>query len=77
MMSVGARGVVSVVSNIAPKQTAELCGLHTKGKTADAARLHLKMFPLIKSLFIETNPIPGQGRPGAPRASAGQARACL
>lgn len=58
MMSVGAKGVVSVVSNIAPKQTAELCRLFLKGETEKAERLHVKMFPLIKALFTETNPIP-------------------
>ncbi len=58
MMAAGAKGVISVVSNIAPKATAELCALFLKGKTDAAAKLHLKMFPLIKSLFVETNPIP-------------------
>lgn len=58
MMSVGARGVVSVVSNIAPKETAALCAHALKGENAKAAALHLKMFPLIKALFVETNPIP-------------------
>jgi 4-hydroxy-tetrahydrodipicolinate synthase len=51
MMSVGAQGVVSVLSNVAPKQTARLCARREPA-------LHLKMFPLIKALFSETNPIP-------------------
>ncbi|MBU2573076.1 MAG: 4-hydroxy-tetrahydrodipicolinate synthase [Elusimicrobia bacterium] len=58
MMSVGARGVVSVVSNIAPAETAQMCALFLKGETEGAARLHHKLFPLIKALFVETNPIP-------------------
>ena len=58
MMSVGAKGVVSVVANIAPKQTQALCAAALKGDYRKAAALHLKLFPLIKSLFIETNPIP-------------------
>jgi 4-hydroxy-tetrahydrodipicolinate synthase len=58
MMSVGARGVVSVVSNVAPKETARLVDLFLKGKNKEAAALHLKLFPLIKALFVETNPIP-------------------
>ncbi|NNN06822.1 MAG: 4-hydroxy-tetrahydrodipicolinate synthase [Elusimicrobia bacterium] len=58
MMSVGARGVVSVVANVAPKQTAALVSAFRKGDVAKAAALHLKMFPLIKALFVETNPIP-------------------
>jgi len=58
MMAVGAKGVVSVIANIAPKETAALCRHFIKGDTAKAQKLHLKMFPLIKALFAETNPIP-------------------
>jgi len=58
MMSVGARGVVSVAANVAPKQTAALVSAFLKGDVKKAAALHLKMFPLIKALFVETNPIP-------------------
>lgn len=58
MMSVGARGVVSVLANVAPKETAALCAAFLKGDARRAAALHLKMFPLIKALFLETNPIP-------------------
>lgn len=58
MMSVGAKGVVSVVANIAPRQTQALCEAALKGDYRKAAALHLKLFPLIKSLFVETNPIP-------------------
>jgi 4-hydroxy-tetrahydrodipicolinate synthase len=58
MMSIGARGVVSVVANIAPKETAALVAAHLKGDTKKAAALHLKLYPLVKAMFIETNPIP-------------------
>ena len=58
MLSVGARGVVSVVSNVAPRQTKALCAAFASGKTREAARLHGKLFALIKALFCETNPIP-------------------
>ena len=58
MMSVGARGVVSVAANAAPKQTAALVSAFLKGDVKKAAALHLQMFPLIKALFVETNPIP-------------------
>lgn len=58
MLAVGARGVVSVLSNAAPRQTQRLCELFLSGKTAEASKLHLKLFPLIKALFVETNPIP-------------------
>lgn len=58
MMSIGARGVISVVANIAPRETQALCAAALKGDHKRAAALHLKLFPLIKSLFVETNPIP-------------------
>ena len=50
--------LIGVVANIAPKQTQALCAYALKGDYMKAAALHLKLFPLIKSLFIETNPIP-------------------
>ena len=58
MMSVGARGVISVVSNLAPLETAKMCALFSEGGTAKAAKIHHSLFPLVKKLFIETNPIP-------------------
>ncbi len=58
MMSVGAKGVVSVVANVAPKQTQALCEAALKGDYKKAAALHLKMLPLVKAMFVETNPIP-------------------
>ncbi len=58
MMAVGAKGVVSVVANVAPKETQALCAAVLKSDLKKAAALHLKLFPLVKSLFLETNPIP-------------------
>jgi 4-hydroxy-tetrahydrodipicolinate synthase len=58
MMSVGARGVVSVTANVAPKQTSALVAAHLKGDAKRAAELHRKLFALTKALFVETNPIP-------------------
>jgi 4-hydroxy-tetrahydrodipicolinate synthase len=58
MMAVGARGVISVVANVAPRPTAALVSAFLKGDARRAAALHLKLFPLIKALFAETNPIP-------------------
>ena len=51
MLSVGAAGVISVVANVLPRETARLVATRS-------AALHLKLFPLIKALFVETNPIP-------------------
>ena len=58
MMAVGARGVISVASNIAPELVSKMCGAFRKGRTAGSAELHRKLFPLVKALFVETNPIP-------------------
>ncbi|MFA6316213.1 MAG: 4-hydroxy-tetrahydrodipicolinate synthase [Elusimicrobiota bacterium] len=58
MMAVGAAGVISVIANIAPRQTADMVAAAAKGDWKRARALHLRMFPLVKALFIETNPIP-------------------
>ncbi|PKM98751.1 MAG: 4-hydroxy-tetrahydrodipicolinate synthase [Elusimicrobia bacterium HGW-Elusimicrobia-3] len=58
MMSVGARGVISVVSNIAPAAASRMCALFQAGDLAGAAAAHRRLFPLVKTLFCETNPIP-------------------
>ncbi len=58
MMSVGARGVISVVSNVTPKEMVEMCEEFLQGEIEDAAKLHHRLFGLIKALFVETNPIP-------------------
>ncbi|HAH05171.1 MAG TPA: 4-hydroxy-tetrahydrodipicolinate synthase [Elusimicrobia bacterium] len=58
MMAVGAQGTISVVSNLLPRETARMCAAALAGDYAKARRLHLQLFPLVKALFIETNPIP-------------------
>jgi 4-hydroxy-tetrahydrodipicolinate synthase len=58
MLAVGARGVVSVSANVAPKQTQALVDAFQKGDLKKTKAIHLKLFPLIKALFVETNPIP-------------------
>jgi len=58
MMAVGATGVISVVANVAPRQTAAMCAAALAGDFGKARALHRKLFPLIKALFVETNPIP-------------------
>ena len=57
-MSVGAHGVVSVASNVIPKEVAQMVKLFAAGKSNAAIRLHEKYYPLFKDLFIETNPTP-------------------
>ncbi|MGD1017699.1 MAG: 4-hydroxy-tetrahydrodipicolinate synthase [Verrucomicrobiia bacterium] len=58
MMSVGAVGVISVVSNVIPREVTEMTHAALKGDFERAGRIHAKLFPLFKDLFIETNPVP-------------------
>jgi 4-hydroxy-tetrahydrodipicolinate synthase len=60
-MSVGAHGVISVASNVAPREVAQMVRAYASGNTKKAAQLHEKLYPLFKNLFIETNPIPVKG----------------
>jgi 4-hydroxy-tetrahydrodipicolinate synthase len=57
-MAVGAVGVVSVVSNVIPKQITDMVNAFLAGQAAEAQKLHLRYFRLFKDLFIESNPIP-------------------
>jgi 4-hydroxy-tetrahydrodipicolinate synthase len=58
IMSIGGLGVISVLSNIAPRQTHEICQKCLDGDYAAARELQFKAFPLVKALFSEVNPIP-------------------
>lgn len=58
IMSLGGKGVISVVSNILPLDTHNICEYYLKGETDKSRNLQLKMLELINDLFIEVNPIP-------------------
>jgi 4-hydroxy-tetrahydrodipicolinate synthase len=58
LMALGGKGVISTVANVAPKQTAELTTACLLGNWEKGRELQLALIPLIRSLFIETNPIP-------------------
>jgi len=58
LMALGGKGVISTVANVAPKQTGELAEACLKGDWERGRALQFKLIPLIRSLFIETNPIP-------------------
>ncbi|MBQ3400308.1 MAG: 4-hydroxy-tetrahydrodipicolinate synthase [Lachnospiraceae bacterium] len=58
IMALGGKGVISVLSNIAPQQTHDICQAYFDGDTAKAAKLQLDAIDLIGSLFCEVNPIP-------------------
>jgi 4-hydroxy-tetrahydrodipicolinate synthase len=57
-MAVGAHGVVSVASNVIPREVAHMVQAFTMGKIEGAQKLHHKYYPLFKDLFIESNPVP-------------------
>jgi len=58
MMSVGAKGVVSVVANVIPGEVHEMTKEYLEGSNEEARRLHYRILPLCKAMFIETNPLP-------------------
>lgn len=58
VLSLGGKGVISVLSNVAPRETHDMVKLFLEGKTKEARDLQLKYLPLIHALFSEVNPIP-------------------
>ncbi|PCI40731.1 MAG: 4-hydroxy-tetrahydrodipicolinate synthase [Elusimicrobia bacterium] len=76
MMSIGARGVISVTSNLYPRAMSKMTAAALQDDFRTARRLHAKIFPVVKALFLETNPIPikdamktagyGDGKPRLP-----------
>jgi 4-hydroxy-tetrahydrodipicolinate synthase len=71
-MAVGAEGVISVASNLLPRDLVNLTHLALAGDYRRAARLHRRLYPLFKALFLESNPVPikaalaAAGRIGSP-----------
>jgi len=57
-MSVGAQGVISVASNIIPREVSQMVNAYASGQLKKALQLHQKFYPLFKDLFVETNPVP-------------------
>jgi 4-hydroxy-tetrahydrodipicolinate synthase len=57
-MAVGAQGVVSVASNVIPREVAQMVRAFAEGKISLAQKMHAKYYPVFKDLFIETNPVP-------------------
>lgn len=58
IMSLGGKGVISVLANICPKETHDMCEKFLKGDLEGARAIQFKYFGLIKALFCEVNPIP-------------------
>jgi 4-hydroxy-tetrahydrodipicolinate synthase len=57
-MAVGAQGVISVASNVIPREVAAMVKAYAAGRAAAALKLHQQLYPLFKDLFIETSPGP-------------------
>lgn len=58
LMALGASGVVSVLANVAPKKTVAMVDAMLSGNLDAARKLHYELLPLVKAMFLETNPIP-------------------
>ena len=58
LLSLGGKGVISVLSNVAPRQTHDICASYFAGDVKTSASLQLKAIPLITELFSEVNPMP-------------------
>ena len=58
MLALGAKGVISVLSNVAPRQTHDICEKFFEGKVEESCRMQLQAIPLVNALFSEVNPIP-------------------
>ena len=58
ILSLGGKGVISVLSNVAPKETHDMCAKFFAGDVKESARLQLQAIPLVEQLFSEVNPIP-------------------
>lgn len=58
LLALGGSGVISVLSNVLPKETSQMCHKFFEGKTDEALKMQLDYLPLINALFCEVNPIP-------------------
>lgn len=58
ILSLGGSGVISVLSNVAPKETHDICQLYFDGKVEESAKKQIELIDLIDALFCEVNPIP-------------------
>jgi 4-hydroxy-tetrahydrodipicolinate synthase len=58
MLAIGAAGVISVTSNVAPREVSDMCRLFFEGKLEESRELHYRLQSLTRAMFLETNPIP-------------------
>ncbi len=60
ILALGGKGVISVLSNIMPKATSDMCKLFFDDKIEESRKLQLELLPLVNALFCEVNPIPAK-----------------
>ena len=60
ILSLGGKGVISVLSNVVPKETHDICSLWFEGKVKESAKLQLDLLKLANTLFCEVNPVPAK-----------------
>jgi 4-hydroxy-tetrahydrodipicolinate synthase len=60
LLTIGGKGVISVVSNVTPQDMAGMCDAFGKGDLETSRKLHYKMWPLMEAMFFETNPAPAK-----------------
>lgn len=77
VLSLGGKGVISVLSNVAPKQTHEIVASYLEGDVQKSLAMQLKALPLVDELFCEVNPIPVKAAMNLLGWSAGPLRAPL
>ena len=77
IMSYGGKGVVSVAANVLPKEVSQMVALYLKGDQKKALDVYYKLAPIMRGLFIETNPIPVKAAANMMGLAAGQLRAPL
>ena len=58
MMTLGSEGTISVASNCFPREVSDMVGLCRSGNYDEARKIHMRMLPLFRALFLESNPIP-------------------
>lgn len=58
ILALGGKGVISVLSNVMPKETHDICRLYFEGKVEESGKLQIELTDLINALFVEVNPIP-------------------
>ncbi|MBF0254171.1 MAG: 4-hydroxy-tetrahydrodipicolinate synthase, partial [Candidatus Omnitrophica bacterium] len=74
LLALGARGVISVVANLVPEDVALMIRLFEEDDLSEARKIHRQLFPLVKALFLETNPIPVKAAMQMLRMDTGEIR---